>query len=399
MPPDESWTRRSPRTARRDGRAASPSSSSRATRRRSAAIEQLNGRDLKGRPLRVNEAENRPPAPAGRARLLEAGARRRGGFSRARGAAASRAPGGVAVASPAPGAGAATAGAATARRRRPASFPAPEETVDEARVGASARSPRRSRSGRRARGAGATTSSRTTTSTERRPRVRGERRATGRTHARARRSGACRTGPATTATPSTSILDEGLVCHVGFVDDGQPFVVPSAYARRGDRLVIHGSAASRMVRALAGGAPACVTVTLLDGLVLARSGFHHSMNYRSVVVLGAGDRDHRPGGEAAGPRRDRRARRPGARRERAPAVGGRAARHPRGRRCRSTRRRPRCAPARRRTTRPTTRSPVWAGELPLRLEPLAPVADPRLAPGIAPPPDVTGWRRPGRPRR
>jgi hypothetical protein len=83
-----------------------------------------------------------------------------------------------------------------------------------------------------------------------------------------------------------AVLDEGLVCHVGFVDGGQPFVVPSAYARMGDRLVIHGSAASRMLKALAAGAPACVTVTLLDGLVLARSAFHHSMNYRSVVVLG-----------------------------------------------------------------------------------------------------------------
>jgi hypothetical protein len=83
-----------------------------------------------------------------------------------------------------------------------------------------------------------------------------------------------------------AILDEGLVCHVGFVDAGQPFVIPSSYARVSDRLVLHGSAASRMVKALAAGAPACVTVTLLDGLVLARSGFHHSMNYRSVVVVG-----------------------------------------------------------------------------------------------------------------
>jgi len=83
-----------------------------------------------------------------------------------------------------------------------------------------------------------------------------------------------------------AILDEGLVCHVGFVDDGQPFVIPAAYARQGDRLVIHGSAASRMVKRLAAGEPACVTVTLLDGLVLARSAFHHSVNYRSVVIFG-----------------------------------------------------------------------------------------------------------------
>jgi hypothetical protein len=83
-----------------------------------------------------------------------------------------------------------------------------------------------------------------------------------------------------------SILDEGLVCHVGFVAEGEPFVIPTGYARVGDDLYIHGSPASRMLRALAGGVPVCVTVTLLDGLVLARSAFHHSMNYRSVVVFG-----------------------------------------------------------------------------------------------------------------
>ncbi len=83
-----------------------------------------------------------------------------------------------------------------------------------------------------------------------------------------------------------AILDDGLVCHVGFAVDGQPYVLPTTYARIGDRLVLHGSTANRMLRALAAGAPACVTVSLLDGLVLARSAFHHSMNYRSVVVLG-----------------------------------------------------------------------------------------------------------------
>lgn len=82
------------------------------------------------------------------------------------------------------------------------------------------------------------------------------------------------------------ILDEGLVCHVGFTVGGLPFVIPTAYARIGDRLLIHGSAASRMLRTLARGADVCVTVTLLDGLVLARSAFHHSMNYRSVVIFG-----------------------------------------------------------------------------------------------------------------
>ena len=84
------------------------------------------------------------------------------------------------------------------------------------------------------------------------------------------------------------ILDEGFICHVGFTLDGQPFVIPTSYGRHDDVLYIHGSAASRMLRNVSGGIPMCVTVTLLDGLVLARSIFNHSMNYRSVVVLGMG---------------------------------------------------------------------------------------------------------------
>ncbi len=82
------------------------------------------------------------------------------------------------------------------------------------------------------------------------------------------------------------ILDEALICHVGFVSEGSPFVIPTGYARVGGLLYIHGSAASRMLRNLSEGVEVCVTVTILDGLVLARSAFHHSMNYRSVVVLG-----------------------------------------------------------------------------------------------------------------
>src|SRR5438093_3881725 len=82
------------------------------------------------------------------------------------------------------------------------------------------------------------------------------------------------------------ILDEGLICHVGFIIDRQPFVIPTGYGRKEGNLYIHGSAASRMLRNLDEGIPVCVTVTLLDGLVLARSIFNHSMNYRSVVVLG-----------------------------------------------------------------------------------------------------------------
>jgi nitroimidazol reductase NimA-like FMN-containing flavoprotein (pyridoxamine 5'-phosphate oxidase superfamily) len=82
------------------------------------------------------------------------------------------------------------------------------------------------------------------------------------------------------------ILDEGFLCHVGFVTDGQPFVIPTSYGRKDASLFIHGSAASRMLRNMKNGVPVCVTVTLLEGLVLARSIFNHSMNYRSVVVLG-----------------------------------------------------------------------------------------------------------------
>jgi len=82
------------------------------------------------------------------------------------------------------------------------------------------------------------------------------------------------------------ILDEGFLCHAGFVVDGQPFVIPTSYGRSDARLYIHGSAASRMLRRMKEAVPVCITVTLLDGLVLARSVFNHSMNYRSVVILG-----------------------------------------------------------------------------------------------------------------
>jgi nitroimidazol reductase NimA-like FMN-containing flavoprotein (pyridoxamine 5'-phosphate oxidase superfamily) len=192
-----------------------------------------------------------------------------------------------------------------------------------------------------------------------------------------------------------AILDEGLVCHVGFVDEGQPYVIPSAYARVGDRLVIHGSAASRMVKALAGGAPACVTVTLLDGLVLARSGFHHSMNYRSVVVLGRAAEISEPGEkrraldaivEHVAPGRVASVRPPSENELRATRVVALPLDE---------------ASAKLRTGPPKDDEAdyalaVWAGELPLRLEPLAPVADPRPGPAVPVPPHVTGWRRPRR---
>jgi nitroimidazol reductase NimA-like FMN-containing flavoprotein (pyridoxamine 5'-phosphate oxidase superfamily) len=83
-----------------------------------------------------------------------------------------------------------------------------------------------------------------------------------------------------------AILDEALVCHLGFVHDEHPYVIPTMFARLGDAVYVHGSAASRMLRGLRAGVDVCLTVTLIDGLVPARSIFHHSVNYRSVVVLG-----------------------------------------------------------------------------------------------------------------
>jgi nitroimidazol reductase NimA-like FMN-containing flavoprotein (pyridoxamine 5'-phosphate oxidase superfamily) len=190
-----------------------------------------------------------------------------------------------------------------------------------------------------------------------------------------------------------AILDEGLVCHVGFVDDGQPFVVPSAYARMGDRLLVHGSAASRMLKTLAAGVPACVTVTLLDGGVLARSGFNHSMNYRSVVVVGAA-------AEITDPAEKRRA---------LDAivehiVPGRLAalRPPSEVELRATRvvafaldessAKVRSGPPK--DDEADYALPCWAGEVPLRLAPGEPIADPRLPAGTPTPEHVRGWRRP-----
>jgi nitroimidazol reductase NimA-like FMN-containing flavoprotein (pyridoxamine 5'-phosphate oxidase superfamily) len=91
-----------------------------------------------------------------------------------------------------------------------------------------------------------------------------------------------------------AILDEGFVCHVGFVVEDQPYVIPTLYARENDAIYFHGAMASRMLRTLTLGVNVCVTVTLIDGLVLARSAFHHSMNYRSVVVLGRARLVHDP---------------------------------------------------------------------------------------------------------
>lgn len=85
-----------------------------------------------------------------------------------------------------------------------------------------------------------------------------------------------------------AIVDAAMLCHVGFVQDGQPYVMPMLHARDGDTLLLHGSSASRTIRHLAAGYTACITVTIVDGLVLARSVFHHSINYRSAVLYGSG---------------------------------------------------------------------------------------------------------------
>ena len=190
-----------------------------------------------------------------------------------------------------------------------------------------------------------------------------------------------------------AILDEALVCHVGFVVDGQPYVIPTIHARVGEVLYVHGSAASRMLRTLREGVPVSVTVTLLDGLVLARSAFHHSMNYRSVIALGAASEVADPAEKRAAldaivehvaPGRSAEVRPPSDLEMKATLVLKLPLEE---------------VSAKVRTGPPVDDDddyalPVWAGVIPLVLQPLAPVADPRLRPGLAPSPVVRGYRRP-----
>ncbi|MBW4659040.1 MAG: pyridoxamine 5'-phosphate oxidase family protein [Drouetiella hepatica Uher 2000/2452] len=188
------------------------------------------------------------------------------------------------------------------------------------------------------------------------------------------------------------ILDEGLVCHVGFVVEAQPFVIPTAYGRVGDRLYIHGSPASRMLRTLKESVEVCVTVTLLDGLVLARSAFHHSMNYRSVVIFGAATlvqdaeeklqalkafTEHVIPGSWSTVRLPTHQEVAGTLVLSLPLTE---------------------ASAKMRTGAPVDDEadyalPIWAGELPLRLTAIAPVPDPRLSPGIELPAYVQNYTR------
>jgi nitroimidazol reductase NimA-like FMN-containing flavoprotein (pyridoxamine 5'-phosphate oxidase superfamily) len=189
-----------------------------------------------------------------------------------------------------------------------------------------------------------------------------------------------------------AILDEGLICHVGFVSDGSPFVIPTGYGRDGDRLLIHGSAASRMLRALSAGAEACITVTLLDGLVLARSAFHHSMNYRSVVVLARGTLIDEPENKMAAlrviterlvPGRWEGVRQPTPQEMKATTVLSFSINE---------------ASAKVRTGAPKDDAedyalPIWAGVLPLSLVPGAPMADETNLPEVELPDYVRDYKR------
>jgi uncharacterized protein len=178
-----------------------------------------------------------------------------------------------------------------------------------------------------------------------------------------------------------AILDEGFICHVGFTVDGQTYVIPTGYVRVDDRIYIHGSPASRMLGTLKQAIQVCLTVTLLDGLVLARSAFHHSMNYRSVVVLGTAQFVTDPDEKVAAlhafvdhvvPGRWDEARQPTARELQATYVLALPLDE---------------VSAKVRTGPPIDDEedyelPVWAGVVPLRLESGDPIADPRLAPGL-----------------
>ena len=188
------------------------------------------------------------------------------------------------------------------------------------------------------------------------------------------------------------ILDEGFICYVGFVVDGKPVVIPTGYARIEDQLYIHGSQASRMLRTLSGGIDVCVTVTLVDGLVLARSAFHHSVNYRSVVIFGRASLVEDAESKLAAlfafsehviPDRWDDVRAPTPQELKATSVLSLKLAE---------------ASAKVRTGPPLDDEddyslPVWAGVIPLKLEAGAPVSDPRLPEGIAIPPYATNYHR------
>jgi uncharacterized protein len=180
------------------------------------------------------------------------------------------------------------------------------------------------------------------------------------------------------------ILDEGIVCHLGYVLDGQPFVIPTMYSRDGDQLYIHGSAASRTIRQLGAGIPVCVTVTLTDGAVLARSVFHHSMNYRSVVALGVASLVESPAEKLEALRGFTEKLLPGRWAE---------ARQPTEQELKATSvlKLPLTEVSAKVRTGPPVDDeadyalPVWAGVIPLRLVAEAPIRDERCDPSLVPP--------------
>jgi hypothetical protein len=188
-----------------------------------------------------------------------------------------------------------------------------------------------------------------------------------------------------------AILDEAPVCHLGFAVEGQPYVIPTLCARVGDALYLHGSAASRTLRAAGEGIPVCVTATIVDGLVLARSAFFHSVNYRSVVVLGRAEPVDDPEEktlalerfiDAVVPGRSQEVRAADRRELRATSILRLAIDE---------------ASAKIRNGPPSDREDdlaldAWSGVIPLELRPLDPVPDPTLRDGIAVPPSVAGYR-------
>ena len=190
------------------------------------------------------------------------------------------------------------------------------------------------------------------------------------------------------------ILDEALICHIGFVVDRQPYVIPTTHARRGDRLYVHGSAAGRMLKTLQGGVPICVTATLLDGLVLARSAFHHSMNYRSVVVLGVATEVTDLSEKRAALRTVVEHVAPGRWAEvRAPTEAELSATMVLSIPLREVSAKIRTGPAL--DDESDYGWPCWAGEIPLRLASFAPVSDPRLDSTVEAPAWAKNYRRAG----
>jgi nitroimidazol reductase NimA-like FMN-containing flavoprotein (pyridoxamine 5'-phosphate oxidase superfamily) len=191
-----------------------------------------------------------------------------------------------------------------------------------------------------------------------------------------------------------SILDEAPVCHVGFVVDGRPFVIPTLHVRVGDRLYMHGSPGSRMLKAMAGGAEVCVTVTLIDGLVLARSAFHHSMNYRSVVVFGVADAVEDPEEKTRVLRALSEHLIPGRWRDvRGPTPGELKATSVLSLPIDEASAKVRAGPPI--DDEEDYASPAWAGVVPLSLRAGEPIPCPRLAPGIGMPPYARSYPGPG----